>query len=93
MIYLSLIGNNKPIQDRKSYPYNIPSITNLEKLEFRKPVTFIMGETDSGKSTLAEAIAINAGFNPEGVVFEYVKCARSHSLENQYDTLKNNIPI
>jgi predicted ATPase len=38
----------------------------LEELEFRKSVTFIIGENGSGKSTLVEALAINAGFNPEG---------------------------
>ncbi|MCD7900456.1 MAG: AAA family ATPase [Bacteroides sp.] len=51
---------------RHTYPYNIPSILNLDELVFRKSVTFIAGENGSGKSTLIEALAINAGFNPEG---------------------------
>ncbi|WP_156307278.1 AAA family ATPase [Sphingobacterium endophyticum] len=66
MIYISKIRNNRPLVGRTSYPYNIPSIINLEELKFRKEVTFIIGENGSGKSTLVEAIAINAGFNPEG---------------------------
>ena len=66
MIYIKSIQNQKPADERKEYPYNIPSIVGLEKLTFRKNVTFITGENGSGKSTLIEAIAINAGFNPEG---------------------------
>lgn len=48
------------------YPYNIPAIRTLYELEFRKPVTFLVGENGMGKSTLIEAIAVKAGFNPEG---------------------------
>src|SRR5690606_40603714 len=66
MIYIERLRNNKPVDERHTYPYNIASIAKLEELEFQKPVTFIIGENGSGKSTLVEAIAINAGFNPEG---------------------------
>lgn len=66
MIYINCVRNTKPVEERNAYPYNIPSIVNLKKLKFRKNVTFITGENGSGKSTLVEAIAINAGFNPEG---------------------------
>ncbi len=48
------------------YPFSIPAVRNLEELRFDSPVTFLVGENGSGKSTLIEAIAINAGFNPEG---------------------------
>lgn len=66
MHYIHSIRNTKPIEDRIAYPFNIASILNLNELRFRSPVTFIIGENGSGKSTLVEAIAINAGFNPEG---------------------------
>ncbi|GHE37115.1 AAA family ATPase [Sphingobacterium griseoflavum] len=66
MIYISKIRNRRPQESRTTYPYSIPSIINLEELNLRKEVTFIIGENGSGKSTLVEAIAINAGFNPEG---------------------------
>jgi predicted ATPase len=52
--------------DTESYPFNIPVIRNFRKLEFRKPVTFIVGENGAGKSTLLEAFAVAYGFNPEG---------------------------
>ncbi len=66
MIYISQIRNNRPIDLRHHYPYNISSLKGLKELNFNNPVTFIVGENGSGKSTLVEAIAIKAGFNPEG---------------------------
>lgn len=66
MIYIKRITNIKPECERKEYPYNIPAIRNLNEFEFKSNVTFIIGENGTGKSTLIEAIAIRAGFNPEG---------------------------
>lgn len=66
MIYINRITNLKPKNERTSYPYSIPIIEKLDVLKFRKNVTFIIGENGTGKSTLMEAIAINAGFNAEG---------------------------
>ena len=48
------------------YPYSIPAVRALDTLDFDPKVTFLIGENGSGKSTLVEAIAIAAGFNPEG---------------------------
>ena len=48
------------------YPFAIPAIRSLERLELHPHITFLVGENGSGKSTLLEAIAIKAGFNPEG---------------------------
>lgn len=66
MRYINRIKNVKSEEERNVYPYNITFIRDLDELHFRKSVTFIIGENGSGKSTLIEAIAINAGFNPEG---------------------------
>jgi predicted ATPase len=49
-----------------AYPYNIPAIRSLERLELHPKVTYFLGENGSGKSTLLEAIACADGFNPEG---------------------------
>jgi predicted ATPase len=38
------------------YPFCLPVIRNL-KMSFRKPVTFLVGENGSGKSTIIEGIA------------------------------------
>ncbi len=48
------------------YPFNLPVVQHLEKIEFHKNVTFFIGENGTGKSTLLEAIAVQYGFNPEG---------------------------
>jgi len=48
------------------YPFSIPSIRYLERLDFHPAVTFFIGENGSGKSTLLEAIAVKAGFSAEG---------------------------
>lgn len=58
--------NKSKDTDTRKYPFNIPLIKNLQKLEFDKDITFIIGENGSGKSTLIEAIAIAYGFNSEG---------------------------
>ena len=57
--------------DRYSYLRNIEALNGLEHLEFRKPITFLVGENGSGKSTLLEAIAVGYGFNPEGGTKNY----------------------
>lgn len=87
MIYIEQIKNTRIKEDRSNYPYNIPSIFNLEELKFRKSVTFIVGENGSGKSTLLEALAINAGFNPEGGSRNFnFRTQDSHSV--LYDDIK-----
>jgi predicted ATPase len=48
------------------YPFSIPAIRALDTLRFDPHVTFLIGENGSRKSTLIEAVAMLAGFNPEG---------------------------
>jgi predicted ATPase len=48
------------------YPFAIPAVRHLERLNIHPRVTFFVGENGSGKSTLLEAIAVAAGFNAEG---------------------------
>lgn len=40
-----------------TFPFDLPVIESLERLEFDSPVTFFVGENGSGKSTLMEALA------------------------------------
>lgn len=54
-----------------SYLRDIAAIQNLQYLEFHKSITFFVGENGSGKSTMLEAIAVAAGFNPEGGTKNY----------------------
>lgn len=88
MIYISKVRNNKSVDDRSVYPHNIPSISNLDELTFRKEVTFIIGENGAGKSTLVEAIAINAGFNAEGGSRNF-----NFSTKNSHSSLFDEIQL
>ncbi|MGL4338099.1 MAG: AAA family ATPase [Turicibacter sp.] len=71
--------------DVQDYPFNLPAIKNLERLNFHQNVTFIVGENGSGKSTLLEAIAVAYGFNPEGGSKNFnFSTMSSHSDLNKY---------
>jgi predicted ATPase len=48
------------------FPYELPAVKHLGKVQFHERVTFIVGDNGMGKSTLVEALAIVAGFPPEG---------------------------
>ncbi len=55
--------------DPAAYPFALPVVTGLRKagrLELDPKVTFLIGDNGTGKSTLIEAMAVAAGFNPEG---------------------------
>jgi predicted ATPase len=51
------------------YPFALPAVAWLARtgaVPLAPGVTFLVGENGTGKSTLIEAIAVAAGFNPEG---------------------------
>ncbi len=48
------------------YPWNLPALEQLDVLPFQTPVTLLIGDNGSGKSTFLESFAEVAGFNPEG---------------------------
>lgn len=54
------------VPDFAGYPFSVPAIRHLDRLEFHPAVTFFIGENGSGKSTLLEALAVKLGYNPEG---------------------------
>lgn len=66
--YIGGIRLSSPI-DESSYLHSLPVVRQLAEmgeLTFLKPVTFLVGENGTGKSTLLEAIAVACGFNAEG---------------------------
>ena len=69
-----------------SYVKEIPAINSLREFQFRKRITFFVGENGSGKSTLLEALAIAKGLNPEGGTRNY-----NFSTYDDYSTLKSAI--
>lgn len=71
-----------------SYPFDLPSIRTLDELDFHRNVTFFVGENGMGKSTLLEAAAVAAGFNPEGGSLNFnFSTYDSHSVLEEYITL------
>ncbi|CAH0344607.1 AAA family ATPase [Bacillus sp. CECT 9360] len=75
----------KEVPSFESYPFNLPVILNLHELSLHPKVTYIIGENGMGKSTLLEAIAVAAGFNPEGGSANFnFSTFDSHSELEQY---------
>ena len=66
--YVDLPGGAGGAGDRGEWPWTVPCVRQLveEGLEFRAPVTFLVGENGSGKSTLAEALAEGFGLDSYG---------------------------
>lgn len=75
-----------------AYPFNLPAVKNLTRLNFDPKVTFLVGENGSGKSTILEAIAVAYGFNPEGGTKNFKFSSRdTHSGLNNYLTVAKGI--
>jgi predicted ATPase len=74
------------------HPFNLPMIQSIDELTFHPNVTFLIGENGMGKSTLLEAIAISAGFNPEGGSLNFqFSTFDSHSILEQYVRLVKGV--
>ncbi len=66
MRLISISLDKSKVVDWESYPFTIPAIRAINKIEVRSRMLFFVGENGSGKSTLLEAIAGHYGFGPEG---------------------------
>lgn len=53
-------------EDDERFPFSLPVVRSWERLEFSAPVTFLVGENGSGKSTILEALAAAAGMITAG---------------------------
>lgn len=65
-VFLSRIYSLSDRITESEFPWTLPVFAQGVNLEFRKPVTFLVGENGSGKSTLLEAIADKADFHLAG---------------------------
>jgi predicted ATPase len=73
------------VESFDAYPFKLPAVRHLDSIELHPAVTFLIGENGTGKSTLLEAIAVAAGFNPEGGSRNFNFTTRaSHSELHQY---------
>ena len=75
----------------EQYPFCLPTIRHLDEITLRSPVTFLVGENGTGKSTLLEAIAAAWGFNPEGGSRNFLFASQpSHSALHEHLRLIRN---
>ncbi len=90
LLSAELLGEK--IEDKTIYPFNLPVVQFLEKLDFHEKVTFLVGENGTGKSTLLEAIAVQYGFNAEGGSKNFNFATRpTHSALEKYLRLAKGV--
>ncbi|MGV2875682.1 AAA family ATPase [Macrococcus capreoli] len=86
-MFIKSISSNFKQHQGTPYYMKIPAIKALERIDLHKPVTIIVGENGTGKSTLIEAIAINYGLNPEGGGKNF-NFATKHSHAGLYEEIR-----
>ena len=59
MIHLESV-QRRPFPKAKAFPFTLPVLQSLEELRFETPVTLLVGENGSGKSTVLEGLACAA---------------------------------
>ena len=57
MPWLDRVEFDRDPADSTSWPWTIPALEGLSALQLGRPVTYLVGENGTGKSTILEAIA------------------------------------
>lgn len=74
--------DEEQVPNRRDYPFCLPLFRDAGfELSFERPVTIIVGENGTGKSTLLEGIAVLAGFDEAGGGPGYRPVDHSRSIE------------
>ena len=85
---------DKKEEIKRSYLWSIPAIRRLKTIELSKPVTFLVGENGSGKSTFLEGVAVASGFNAEGGSKNFNFSSRdTHSKLHEYLRISRGLPF
>jgi predicted ATPase len=69
------------IANRAAYPFCLPFLHDEFELSFDRPITIIVGENGTGKSTLLEGIAVLAGYDEAGGGKGYMPVDHSNAIE------------
>jgi predicted ATPase len=69
------------VTDPTAYPFCLPFLRQEFELNFDKPITIIVGENGTGKSTLLEGIAVLAGYDEAGGGKGYRPVDHSSAIE------------
>lgn len=80
----SIVLKREKIPNFNMYPFNIRAIKNFKEVKLNQPVTFLVGENGTGKSTFIEALAVSLGLNPEGGTQNF-----NFSTRNTHSSLSN----
>lgn len=75
------------VPNAEAYPFCLPFLRGGFELEFERPITIIVGENGTGKSTLLEGIAVLAGYDEAGGGKGYRPVDHSGALEVMGGTL------
>ncbi|NCB48973.1 MAG: AAA family ATPase, partial [Clostridia bacterium] len=62
-IYLQNVNFSAKNTSKTEFPFILPLFQKDWDLKFTTPITFILGDNGTGKSTLLESLANNIGFN------------------------------
>jgi predicted ATPase len=69
------------VTDAAAYPFCLPFLSDGFELDFEQPITVIVGENGTGKSTLLEGIAALAGYDEAGGGKGYRPVDHSRAIE------------
>jgi predicted ATPase len=69
------------IADRAAYPFCLPFLHDDFELSFDRPITIIVGENGTGKSTFLEGVAVLAGYDEAGGGKGYRPVDHSNAVE------------
>jgi predicted ATPase len=77
------------VADPEAYPFCLPFLRDDFELTLDQPITIIVGENGTGKSTLLEGIAVLAGFDEAGGGKGYRAVDHSNAEETMGGELSN----
>src|SRR6202451_962153 len=69
------------IANRDAYPFCLPFLRDAFEVDFDRPITIIVGENGTGKSSLLEGVAVLAGYDEAGGGKGYRTVDHSDALE------------